>query len=107
MTFYLDVCCFCNFMFHIWRVCVMSTWHHETFLVQLYWHLAVVLYFIVNSVITLEEKEESECLRQIVPKRWASIRKCSFTKYFCVCPRGDKGSGVGCGIADCNCLAGV
>ena len=24
-----------------------------------------------------------ECLRQIVPDRWASIRKRSFTKYFC------------------------
>ena len=26
----------------------------------------------------------AECLRQIVPDRWASIRKRSFTKCFCV-----------------------
>ena len=41
------------------------------------------------------------CLRQIVPDRWASIRKRSFTKYFCVYTRGgggggDKGSCVRC-----------
>ena len=37
-----------------------------------------------------------ECLRQIVPNRWASIRKRSFTKCFCVYTRGDKGLCVGC-----------
>ena len=39
----------------------------------------------------------AECLRQIVPNRWASIRKMSFTKCFCVYTRDDKGSCVGCG----------
>ena len=37
-----------------------------------------------------------ECLRQIVPDRWASIRKRSFTKCFCVYTGGDKGSCVRC-----------
>ena len=36
----------------------------------------------------------AECLRQIVPDRWASIRKSSFTKYFGVYP-GGSGGGVG------------
>ena len=36
----------------------------------------------------------AECLRQIVPDRWASIRKRSFTKCFCVYTEGDKGSCV-------------
>ena len=34
----------------------------------------------------------AECLRQIVPDRWDSIRKRSFTKCFCVYTGGDKGS---------------
>ena len=38
----------------------------------------------------------AECLRQIVPDRWASIRKRSFTKCFCVYTGGDKGSCVIC-----------
>ena len=38
----------------------------------------------------------AECLRQIVPDRWASIRKRSFTKCFCVYTGGDKGSCVRC-----------
>ena len=38
----------------------------------------------------------AECLRQIVPDRWASIRKRSFTKCFCVYMGGDKGSCVRC-----------
>ena len=38
----------------------------------------------------------AECLRQIVPYRWASIRKRSFTKCFCVYTGGDKGSCVRC-----------
>ena len=38
----------------------------------------------------------AECLRQIVPDRWASIRKRSFTKCFCVYTAGDKGSCVRC-----------
>ena len=37
-----------------------------------------------------------ECLRQIVPDRWASIRKRSFTKCFCVYMGGDKGLCVRC-----------
>ena len=32
----------------------------------------------------------AECLRQIVPDRWASIRKRSFTKCFCVYTGDDK-----------------
>ena len=36
----------------------------------------------------------AECLRQIVPDRWASVRKRSFTKCFCVYMAGDKGSCV-------------
>ena len=44
----------------------------------------------------------AECLRQIVPNRWASVRKRSFAKYFCVYTRGDQGSLRG---ADRNCLA--
>ena len=54
----------------------------------------------------------AECLRQIVPDRWASIIKRSFTKCFCVY------TGVGVGVGGCvtkvrvsnadrNCLAGV
>ena len=31
-----------------------------------------------------------ECLRQIVPDRWASIRKRSFTKCICVYTGGDR-----------------
>ena len=42
----------------------------------------------------------AECLRQIVPDRWASIRKRFFTKCFCVYTGGDKD-------ADRKCLAGV
>ena len=38
----------------------------------------------------------AECLRQIVPDRWASIRKRSSTKYFCVYTGGDKCSCVRC-----------
>ena len=55
----------------------------------------------------------AECLRQIVPNRWASIRKRSFTKCFCVYAVGGGGGGGG-GVtkvrvsdADRNCLAGV
>ena len=35
----------------------------------------------------------AECLRQIVPYRWASIRKRSFTKCFCVYAGGGGGGG--------------
>ena len=38
----------------------------------------------------------ADCLRQIVPDRWASIRKRSFTKCFCVYTGVDKGSCVRC-----------
>ena len=38
----------------------------------------------------------AECLRQIVPDRWASIRKRSFTKCFYVYAGGDKGACVRC-----------
>ena len=38
----------------------------------------------------------AECLRQIVPDRWASIRKRSVTKCFCVYTGGNKGSCVRC-----------
>ena len=37
----------------------------------------------------------AECLRQIVPDRWASIRKRSFTKCFCVYTLGGGGGGGG------------
>ena len=37
-----------------------------------------------------------ECLRQIVPDSWASIRKRSFTKCFCVYTGGEKGLCVRC-----------
>ena len=37
----------------------------------------------------------AECLRQTVPNRWASLRKRSFTKCFCVYTKGDKDSAVG------------
>ena len=46
----------------------------------------------------------AECLRQIVPDRWASIRKRSFTKCFCVYTGVTK---VRVSDADRNCLAGV
>ena len=46
----------------------------------------------------------ADCLRQIVPDRWASIRKRSFTKCFCVYTGDDKGR---VSDADRNCLAGV
>ena len=53
----------------------------------------------------------AECLRQIVPDRWASIRKRSFTTCFCVYNRGGGGGGgvtkVRVSDADRNCLAGV
>ena len=52
----------------------------------------------------------AECLRQIVPDRWASIRKRFFTKCFCVYT----GEGGGGGVTkvrvsdvDRNYLAGV
>ena len=35
----------------------------------------------------------AECLRQIVPDSWASIRKRSFTKCFCVYTGGGEGGG--------------
>ena len=35
----------------------------------------------------------AECLRQIVPDRWASIRKISFTKCFCLYTGGGGGGG--------------
>ena len=34
----------------------------------------------------------AECLRQTVPNRWASVKRRSFTKCFCVYTRADKGS---------------
>ena len=37
----------------------------------------------------------AECLRQIVPDRWASIRKRSFTKCFCVYTGEGGGGGEG------------
>ena len=43
----------------------------------------------------------AKCLRQIVPDRWASIRKRSFTKKNCVYAGGDK---VRVSDADRNCL---
>ena len=46
----------------------------------------------------------AECLRQIVPGRWASIRKIYFTKCFCVYTGVAK---VRVSDADRNCLAGV
>ena len=46
----------------------------------------------------------AECLRQTVPDRWASIRKRSFTKCFCVYTGVTK---VHVSDADRNCLAGV
>ena len=54
----------------------------------------------------------AECLRQIVQDRWASIRKISFTKCFCVYTGGGGGGGGGVtkvrvSDADRNCLAGV
>ena len=53
----------------------------------------------------------AECLRQIVPDRWASIRKRSFTKCFCVYTGEGGGGGGGTKVrvsdADRNCLAGV
>ena len=36
------------------------------------------------------------CLRQIVPDGWASVRKRSFAKCFCVYTGGDKGLCVRC-----------
>ena len=39
----------------------------------------------------------AECLRKIVPDRWASIRKRSFTKCFCVYTGGGGGGGGGGG----------
>ena len=47
----------------------------------------------------------AECLRQIVPDRWASIRKRSFTKCFSVYKGGV--TKVRVSDADRNCLAGV
>ena len=44
----------------------------------------------------------AECLRQIVPDRWASIRKRSFTKCCCVYL-----TKVRVSDTDRNCLAGV
>ena len=32
----------------------------------------------------------AECLKQTVPNRWASVRKWSFSRYFCVYRRDDK-----------------
>ena len=46
----------------------------------------------------------AECVRQIVPDRWDSIRKRSFTKCFCVYTGVTK---VRVSDADRNCLAGV
>ena len=46
----------------------------------------------------------ADCLRQIVPDRWASIRKRSFTICFCVYTGVKK---VRVSDADRNCLAGV
>ena len=45
----------------------------------------------------------AECLRQIVPDRWASLRKSSFTKCFCVYREGEgdvpmSGGGGGGGV---------
>ena len=47
----------------------------------------------------------AECLRQIVPDRWASIRKRSFTKIIFVFTR--EVTKVRVSHADRNCLAGV
>ena len=46
-----------------------------------------------------------ECLRQIVPNRWASVRKRSFIISFCVLTRGV--TKVRVSDTDRNCLAGV
>ena len=43
-----DVCCCCNLIV-LWLawMCCECTWHRRTFLVQLYWHLAIKLYCIL------------------------------------------------------------
>ena len=40
----------------------------------------------------------AECLRQIVPDRWASVRKRSLTKCVCLYTRGDKRLCLRCGV---------
>ena len=37
-----------------------------------------------NSLEIIIKQVRLECLRQIVPDRWASVRKRSFTKCFCI-----------------------
>ena len=49
----------------------------------------------------------AECLRQIVPDRWASIRKRSVTKCFCVYTGGGGVTKFRVSNADRICLAGV
>ena len=51
----------------------------------------------------------AECLRQTVPDTWASIRKRSSTKCFCVYTGGGGGGDKGSCVSDAerNCLAGV
>ena len=43
------ICSCCNLLFNeaLWLewMCDECTWHHKTFLVQLYWHLAIKLYY--------------------------------------------------------------
>ena len=52
MTFYPDVCCCSNLNDVLWLawMCNESTWHHKTFLAQLYWHLAMKLQSIVLTL---------------------------------------------------------
>ena len=52
---------------------------------------------IVTEQVGLEGSSErgrklrvAECLKQTVPNRWASVRKWSFSRYFCVYTRDDK-----------------
>ena len=54
MNDFLPGCvCYCNLMFYDWNLEWMRdecTWHHKTFPVQLYWHLAIKLYLAPQNI---------------------------------------------------------
>ena len=54
MNDFLPGCvCYCNLMFYDWNLEWMPdecTWHHKTFPVQLYWHLAIKLYLAPQNI---------------------------------------------------------
>ena len=67
-------------------MCDECTWHHKTFLVQLYWHLAIKLYCIVfvSSLGSQQKGDLDFCVRSnpsrdLTTKKQQHLFVCSYT----------------------------